>query len=84
MKTIRLFLKGLQVAVIIYLTVAVLLAVYFTFAGRPHHEALQGDEELRARFLECSADEGDAGCDSCYFVIYGYHINPYTGERLNY
>ena len=22
------------------------------------------------RFLECSKDEGDAGCDSCYYMVY--------------
>jgi hypothetical protein len=35
------------------------------------------------QFKECSKDQGDAGCDSCYFAIYGYHINPYTGEKIN-
>jgi hypothetical protein len=29
------------------------------------------------RFLQCSENEGDAGCDSCYFLIYGKHINPF-------
>lgn len=35
------------------------------------------------QFKECSKDQGDAGCDSCYFAIYGHHIDPYTGERIN-
>lgn len=35
----------------------------------------------RHQFLECSKNQGDAGCDSCYYKIYGYYINPYTGER---
>ena len=25
-------------------------------------------------FLECSKDEGDAGCDSCFTAIYGYSL----------
>jgi hypothetical protein len=24
-------------------------------------------------FLECSKDQGDMGCDSCYFAIFGVH-----------
>ena len=24
-------------------------------------------------FLECSKDEGDMGCDSCFYLIFGYH-----------
>ena len=24
------------------------------------------------KFLECSENEGDAGCDSCYLLIYGH------------
>ena len=30
------------------------------------------------RFIECSRDEGDAGCDSCYFLVYGKHIDTYS------
>lgn len=26
------------------------------------------------QFLECSENEGDLGCDSCFFLIYGYHV----------
>jgi hypothetical protein len=25
-------------------------------------------------FLECSKDEGDVGCDSCFTAIYGYSL----------
>lgn len=27
------------------------------------------------QFLECSKDEGDLGCDSCFFKIYGYYLD---------
>ena len=27
-----------------------------------------------AQFLECSKDQGDAGCDSCFIMIYGYSL----------
>ena len=26
-------------------------------------------------FLDCSADQGDAGCDSCFFKVFGYHTD---------
>lgn len=35
------------------------------------------------QFQECSKDQGDLGCDSCYYKIYGYYINPFTGEKIN-
>ena len=38
------------------------------------------DSRLKAAFEECSKDEGDAGCDSCYFKIYGKHINPFENN----
>lgn len=30
------------------------------------------------QFLICSENEGDAGCDSCYFLIYGEHVDTYS------
>jgi len=27
-----------------------------------------------AQFNDCSKDEGDAGCDSCFTMIYGYSL----------
>lgn len=27
------------------------------------------------QFLECSKDEGDLGCDSCFYKIYGYYLD---------
>lgn len=27
------------------------------------------------QFLECSKDQGDLGCDSCFFKIYGYYLD---------
>ena len=34
----------------------------------------QQDTAKWAEFLECSKDEGDAGCDSCFTAIYGYSL----------
>ena len=36
----------------------------------------------KAAFTQCSENEGDLGCDSCYFRIYGKLINPFTGESV--
>ena len=36
-------------------------------------EAMQDTVKYNA-FLECSKDSGDAGCDSCWQVIYGYSL----------
>lgn len=33
------------------------------------------------RFLECSKDEGDAGCDSCYILIYGHSIETDINKK---
>lgn len=27
------------------------------------------------QFLECSKDQGDLGCDSCFFKVYGYYLD---------
>lgn len=27
-----------------------------------------------AQFIECSADQGDLGCDSCFTMIYGFSL----------
>ena len=34
----------------------------------------QQDTAKWQQFLECSKDEGDAGCDSCFTMIYGYSL----------
>ena len=34
-----------------------------------------GTQDQKERFLECSKNEGDQGCDSCYFLVYGKHTN---------
>jgi hypothetical protein len=57
----------------LYLISAVVLCISFTFGGRKDTEALKS-----AEFLECSKNEGDFGCDSCYFLIYGKHIDTYS------
>jgi hypothetical protein len=33
-------------------------------------------------FYKCSADEGDYGCDSCFYKIFGYHAED--AGYLNY
>lgn len=40
--------------------------------------AAQSDSVRWAEFLECSKFEGDAGCDSCWYVIFGFI--PEEGE----
>lgn len=30
-----------------------------------------GTQDQKKAFLECSKNEGDRGCDSCYVLIYG-------------
>lgn len=32
-----------------------------------------GTQAQKDRFLECSQYEGDQGCDSCYYLVYGKH-----------
>jgi len=34
----------------------------------------QMDTAKWAEFIACSANEGDAGCDSCFVMIYGYSL----------
>ena len=41
-----------------------------------------GTPEQKERFLECSRNEGDQGCDSCYYLVYGKHIDPFTGNEI--
>ena len=41
------------------------------------HDAKQIKAEKWVRFLECSKNEGDMGCDSCYYLIYGKHVDTY-------
>lgn len=36
-----------------------------------------GTQDQKERFLECSQNEGDQGCDSCYYLVYGKHIEDY-------
>jgi hypothetical protein len=34
-------------------------------------------EQKLKLFLECSKDEGDAGCEECYYKIYGVYLDAY-------
>lgn len=34
----------------------------------------QQDTARWSLFLECSKDQGDAGCDSCFTAIYGFSL----------
>jgi hypothetical protein len=45
-------------------------------------ETKKQDNVKWEQFLQCSENEGDAGCDSCYFLIYGKHIDMFTGETI--
>lgn len=43
-----------------------------------YHEAdrsYMNDTIKWQQFLECSKDEGDLGCDSCFYKIYGYYLD---------
>lgn len=71
-------IKIVDYLLVSYLALAGLLAIGFTLRGA---FTPLPDTKMK-QFLECSKDEGDAGCDSCYFAIYGYHIDPFTGEVL--
>ena len=69
------------------MSVVVLLAVLVnngtiqSKSGRTYHDSMieqsviaQQDTLRWNAFLECSKDEGDAGCDSCFTAIYGYSL----------
>ena len=63
--------------------IVVISLIINTLIALAIHQSLNEiKEEKWEQFLECSKEQGDAGCDSCYFLIYGYHINPYTGEKI--
>ena len=40
--------------------------------------AAQQDTLKWAQFLECSKDQGDWGCDSCFIKIYGFSFEGYV------
>ena len=42
--------------------------------AREQKPAYMQDTVKWNQFLECSENEGDLGCDSCFFLIYGYHV----------
>jgi hypothetical protein len=41
----------------------------------PNNKAYMNDTLKWNQFLECSKDEGDLGCDSCFYLVYGYYLN---------
>lgn len=64
-----------RIEVRIFLTI---LLIFFTFfALAVNHDAKKIKAEKWERFLECSKNEGDLGCDSCYYLIYGKHVDTY-------
>jgi hypothetical protein len=43
------------------------------------YDTIQQDRRNKLNmFLECSKNEGDMGCDSCYFKVYGKHVDSYS------
>jgi hypothetical protein len=43
------------------------------------YDVIQQDRRNKLElFLECSKDQGDMGCDSCYYLVYGKHIDTYS------
>lgn len=77
-------------AVVVLISVLINEGVIQSKSGRTYTEMAMYDKEwLRidslsraaradtvkwAEFLECSKDQGDAGCDSCFTMIYGYSL----------
>lgn len=53
------------------LMIAVVALTHQSCATQP--TAHQIEEAKWEEFLECSKDEGDWGCDSCFFKVFGYH-----------
>ena len=54
-----------------YLTIIIIVCV-IAWVGSYLHR-LDTEAGKWNRFLECSKDEGDMGCDSCFFMVFGYH-----------
>ena len=58
--------------------IMVILACIITgYAIEKPVKRLEYEAQKWERFLNMSANEGDAGTDSCYFVVFNKHINPY-------
>ena len=71
---------GLMV-IVMFLAVLVTNGTIQSKSGRTYHDSMIEDSMIAQQdtlrwnaFLECSKDEGDAGCDSCFTAIYGYSL----------
>jgi len=47
--------------------VIVLLGLLFYMEDQRH------EAEQWKHFFKCSENEGDAGCDSCFYLVFGYY-----------
>jgi hypothetical protein len=65
-----------RIAMVIAISILMLLGCT-SKSGQIVRAREQDEREKWERFLECSKNEGDAGCDSCYFLVYGKHIDPF-------
>lgn len=77
-------------AIVVLISVLINEGVIYSKSGMTYTEKAMYDEDwlrvdslsMAARadtvkwnqFLECSRDQGDAGCDSCFIAIYGYSL----------
>ena len=58
--------------------IVVISLIINTLIALAIHQSLNEiKEEKWEQFLECSKNEGDMGCDSCYYLIYGKHVDTY-------
>lgn len=57
----------------------VLLGIMLSSCATPRSSsdsmAYRQDTVRWEQFLECSKDQGDLGCDSCFYLIYGYYLD---------
>lgn len=61
--------KVLLIIVIVY------IISYYYFSALNTQVERYAKYLKQQEFLKCSENEGDLGCDSCYFLIYGKHID---------
>jgi hypothetical protein len=75
-ETIMPMLKGIA-ACLSFVAVLILFISIILPTSKSSHLTKENDVKQEA-FLNCSKDEGDAGCDSCYYLIYGVHLDTYS------
>lgn len=61
--------------------VLILVIPVLIYIGIVIYNAKQVEQNKWNQFLECSQDEGDWGCDSCYNAVFGeWPTGPYTAD----